>query len=302
MRRRSVLRGGSALVAAPTIAATAPALSEPLLRFGLIADPQYSPAPPWRETRYFSHSLWKLSEAFAFLNKQDLAFVATLGDIINKEWVSYAHVLPIYQELQHPHHFVLGNHDYSVADEYLHAVPSLLGLQRSFYDFAVPGFRFLVVDGNEIGVNANAPGSPRYRQGEATIAALREAGAPNGERFNGGMGQAQLAWLKAKLAAAADDGEIVFIFGHFPAYPLSRFTMFGHEAFLDVVTEAPAFVAYFNGHDHAGNYARFRGKHFVNLKGMVDTPAWSAYAIVEVYVDRLEIRGFGREPDRTLAI
>jgi hypothetical protein len=35
---------------------------------------------------------------------------------------------------------------------------------------------------------------------------------------------------------------------------------------------------------------------------MVDTPSETAYSVVEVYVDRIEIRGFGREENRTLKV
>jgi hypothetical protein len=62
------------------------------------------------------------------------------------------------------------------------------------------------------------------------------------------------------------------------------------------------FVAYFNGHNHAGNYGETGGKHFLNFKGMVDTPDTTAYSIVEVYGDRIEVRGVGREENRTLKI
>jgi hypothetical protein len=34
---------------------------------------------------------------------------------------------------------------------------------------------------------------------------------------------------------------------------------------------------------------------------MVETTV-SAFAIVDVYADRLQVRGFGREPDRTLVL
>ena len=35
---------------------------------------------------------------------------------------------------------------------------------------------------------------------------------------------------------------------------------------------------------------------------MVDTPDSSAFAIVEIAGDRLEIQGFGREPSRSLTL
>jgi len=58
-------------------------------------------------------------------------------------------------------------------------------------------------------------------------------------------------------------------------------------------------VAYMNGHNHAGNYGFMAKRHFVTFKGMVDTSE-SAYAIVNVHEDRLEITGFGRQESMTL--
>ncbi|MNL60742.1 hypothetical protein D3C87_1845810 [compost metagenome] len=40
--------------------------------------------------------------------------------------------------------------------------------------------------------------------------------------------------------------------------------------------------------------------HFVNFKGMVDTPDQNTFAIADVFADRIVIRGFGREDDRVL--
>jgi hypothetical protein len=60
-------------------------------------------------------------------------------------------------------------------------------------------------------------------------------------------------------------------------------------------------VAYFSGHEHRGGYAEQGGVHFVTLRGVVEGHD-SAYAMVEVYADRLEMKGFGREPSRTLTI
>ena len=56
-----------------------------------------------------------------------------------------------------------------------------------------------------------------------------------------------------------------------------------------------------NGHNHGGNYAQLGKIHFLTLKGMVDTTT-TAYAVIEVHDDRLELKGFGRQKDRTLRL
>lgn len=97
-------------------------------------------------TRYYANSLWKLDEAVKALNGEELRFVATLGDIIDRHWQSYDDILPIYDHLKHEHFFVLGNHDYEVAPDYLHAVLRQVGLKRSYLRFrrrrlSLPGHR-----------------------------------------------------------------------------------------------------------------------------------------------------------------
>ncbi|MGE9293065.1 MAG: LamG-like jellyroll fold domain-containing protein [Puniceicoccales bacterium] len=58
--------------------------------------------------------------------------------------------------------------------------------------------------------------------------------------------------------------------------------------------------AWINGHNHAGDYAEFEGIHCLTMHGMVETADTTAYAEVEIWSNRLEILGEGREPDRSL--
>ena len=60
-------------------------------------------------------------------------------------------------------------------------------------------------------------------------------------------------------------------------------------------------VAYFNGHQHQGGYNLRKGIHYVNVKGMVETAKETAFAVVKVYPDHLEVQGYGSEPKRELA-
>ena len=55
-----------------------------------------------------------------------------------------------------------------------------------------------------------------------------------------------------------------------------------------------------NGHNHKGNYGKQKNCHYINFKGMVETEKETAYAVVRCFADRLEIDGYGLEPDQTL--
>src|SRR5690606_26022733 len=122
-------------------------------RFGLIADPQYAPVAP-RGTRFYSNSLGKVAEAIETFNGEELDFVATLGDIIDRRWESFGHILPIYDRLRHDRFFVLGNHDYDVAADYLGSVVRTVGMPNAYYDFTGGGYRFIVLDGNDVSMFA----------------------------------------------------------------------------------------------------------------------------------------------------
>lgn len=307
LNRRGLLKlsGAAALVTpfAGFAAREAQAQGAPLFKFGIVADPQYAPFPPKTNgTRYYANSLWKLDEAVKALNGEELQFVATLGDIIDRHWQSYDDILPIYDRLKHAHFFVLGNHDYEVAPDYLHAVLRQVGLKRSYYDFAGGGYRFLVIDGNDVSTFAPPVGDARRELAAERLAKLTEAKAANAQSWNGSLSDEQFAWMEQTIVAAKQAKERVIVLGHYPVYPANEHNLWDSERIVDLLTSHDHVVAYLNGHNHAGNYGELKGRHFVNFKGMVETPATTAYAVVAVHDDRIEIQGVGREESRTLKI
>ena len=274
----------------------------PILRFGVIADPQYARLPP-ANNRYYELSLQKLETAIGYFNThEDLHFVVTLGDLIDRNWESFDDVMPVYARLHAPPRFVLGNHDFAVGAARIGEVPGRVGLSRAYYDFGAAGHRFIVVDGSDISLFANHKGSANRQLAEERMAAMTAAGEPNAQVWNGGISDTQYAWLEATLQRAEDEGERVIIFGHFPVHPFGEHALWDPQRFTDMVTGFPNVLAYFNGHDHAGNYGLLRGKHFVNFRGMVEGEADSAYARVDVYLDRIEIIGQGTETSRVLGL
>jgi 3',5'-cyclic AMP phosphodiesterase CpdA len=309
--RRTLIRtaGAAALFArfggftAPALAA-GPDSAAPLFKFGVVADPQYAASVPnLRLNRYYSNTLWKLSEAIAAWNKEDLAFVVTLGDIIDHDWESYGHMLPLYDGLKAENFFILGNHDFYVAPEFLTSVLRTTGLKRSYYDFPGGGWRFVVIDTNEAAAYANPVGSPAHALGAARLAAAKAAGAANALPYNGAMSDTQYAWLEATLVRAQAAGERVMVLGHHPVYPLAlKDNMLDDARLVETLARHPNVAAYLCGHRHAGKYAARGAQHYVNFCGMVVSPDHTAYAVVEVWPDRIEIRGSGREPSRSLRI
>src|SRR5690349_9094551 len=119
----------------------------PLLRFGVIADPQYADLPPDPgHNRYFRESLGRLAEAIDVFNGEELDFVVTLGDIIDRDFESFDTILPLYEHLRHPSYLLLGNHDFAVAAEHLPHVARRAGLERTYFDLVFGQYRLVFLD------------------------------------------------------------------------------------------------------------------------------------------------------------
>ena len=60
--------------------------------------------------------------------------------------------------------------------------------------------------------------------------------------------------------------------------------------------------AFISGHLHGGNFTEKNGINHWVVKSMLSNAQQTSYAIADVYADRIEIRGIGREPDMRLMI
>jgi hypothetical protein len=288
--------------------------TEPEFSFGVIADAQYADAPP-AGTRHYRASLAKLDACVRALNAEGLALVVHLGDFIDRDFASFAKLLPVYNELQAPHYHVLGNHDYAVDYEHKGKILDTLGLKHEYYDFAVGSWRFVVLDGNDVGFIANAKDPAEYtrpdnaidpekfRRAQAMLDEVAQKKLPNDYPWNGAIGERQMAWLDKKLALATRAGQRVVVLCHFPVLP-SPFecNLWNDVDVVRLLESHDCVMAYMNGHHHGGNYEAKAGIHYVTFEGMVETPDTTAFAIVDVYADRLQIRGHGRVPSRTLPL
>jgi calcineurin-like phosphoesterase family protein len=292
---RWAVRCRSAWVVLFIVAVAETGWAQPLFSFGAIADCQYADQP--ETNRKYRQSIRKLTDCVTALNQKELAFVVHLGDFIDKDWKSFDSVSPIFERLKAPRYHVLGNHDFSVADERKKDVPARLKMKSRYYDFTHGGFRFIVLDGNDISLIAYPKGSDAYKRAAAFHRALKRP-SPS---WNGALGDTQVKWLEATLTQADKAGEKAVLFCHFPVYPANNHNLWNDSKVGQIIDRHRSVVAYINGHNHAGNYGQRNGVHYLTLKGMVDTTE-SAYSVIEVYRDRLEVVGFGRQERRTLKL
>ncbi len=270
-------------------------VDKPLFAFGAIADCQYCDAEGTR--RQYKLSPQKLQACVDDFNTQDLSHVVHLGDFIDRGWKSFDVVLPIIKQSKAPVHHALGNHDFSVADEYKDQVPERLGLESRYYDFAVGKWRFLVLDTNDVSLYAHPKGSKRDLASHEIYESL------GGElpTYNGAIGQSQMEWIKAKLTQAAKDKETVILHSHHPVYPYAAHTAWNAKEIVGLLEQHSCVAAYINGHNHAGAYGYKSGIHYLTLKGMVDTLETS-YSVITVFPDRLQIKGTGRQDNYVLEV
>jgi predicted phosphodiesterase len=272
---------------------------QPLFTFGVIADVQYADRDD-HLTRHYRSSLHKLDEAVAVFNKEKVSFVMSLGDFINDDFESFDTLNAITKKLNMPLHHVMGNHDYEVSDEKKNRVLAAMNLKKDYYAFVKKNWKFIVLNGNDISMLANKAGSPKYDSAKQIFDRLKSAGVPSGKPWNGTLGPTQVSWMKKELANALKQHQQVILLCHFPLYPDESPHILWNAAELRKVIEAyPNVKAYLNGHVHASQYFFQHGVNYVTFKGMVEKDD-NTFAIISVFKNHLEIKGYGKELDRTL--
>ena len=271
---------------------------KPQLRFGVIADPQYVDAEP-KGSRHYRASLGKLEKAVEELNKHELAFTITLGDLIDRDFKSFDPVLERYAKLRSPHRIVLGNHDFDVPDQDKPRVLAKVGLESAHQSFSHDRWRLVIVDGTEVSTYRFPADDPRTAEAKRVLEEVKKRGGSNAQVWNGAVSGQQLQWLDRELGEAKAADQRVIVAGHFPLLPGNDpHRLWNAEEVVKVIDRHPHVAAYFNGHNHKGNYAHAGKCHYVNFKGMVETAADNPFAIVSCYEDLVMIEGFGPEPSR----
>ncbi len=273
---------------------------QPLVTFGLITDVQYADANPDGE-RHYRDTPAKLEKAVAAINQANVAFTLNLGDTIDRDFKSFATVTSITAKISAPLHSLLGNHDYTVADGDKQRVTQALGMPADYYAFRSNGLRIVMLDTNGISLYKYPAGSPQTALASKTYQKLKASGAPNAQPWNGGVDDTQLAWLDRELNTSDAAAEPVIVCGHHPLLPASPFQAWNADKVSAILLRHHCVKAWFNGHHHDGGFAERDGLPFITFRAMLHEPGVTAYSMIRVFSDHLEITGFGREPSRTLA-
>lgn len=287
--------------AASVAKAQAGTADPPLVSFGLMTDVQYADAAPEGE-RHYRESVLKLKAAVADLSKAGLPFSLHLGDVIDRDFSSFGTILPLFAPLGHPVRHLLGNHDYTVAEEAKGRVVSTLGMPADYYAFRSSGVKFVMLDTNDVSTYKNPEGSAADLEAEAAMKKLTEAGANNAKPWNGGLSAKQLAWLEKELTESGAAKEPVIVCGHHPLLSEGGLQAWNNREILALIERHPCARAYLCGHHHAGDEVVSKGVPYITFKSILHEPGVTSYAVIRLFKDRLVIEGRGREKSREVPL
>ena len=270
-----------------------------IFSFGILADVQYADADTWGK-RDYRGSLKRLETALAILNEHDLAFTIHAGDLIDRNYGSFDLPLNIFSKSEAPVHYVIGNHEFSLADSLKRRVRKRLNNERGYYAFTKNNFQFILLDAMDVSVHSAVKGTGDYREALAMQTGLKNRNANNAHDYNGGFGPRQLRWLKNRLRRGERAGHRTLLFCHLPLLPENGLHLWNNQEVLALLRSFPSVVAFISGHHHEGGYVKDGNIHHLTLKGLVEARSDTACAVAEVYPDKLVIKGFGDQPDYVL--
>ena len=271
---------------------------KPTFSFGIIADVQYADKEP-AGTRYYKSSVAKLREAISAFKQDSVDFVITLGDLIDQDINSYDPLLNIMDSSGLKFYHVSGNHDYSVDPSLKEKLPEVYFREPGFFAITHKNFRFVFINGNEISTYSTKD-TTIIKEAETLIDSIKKRGGQNAVEWNGAVSKKQLTWLDEQINKASRENSKVFLICHFPVFPDNIHNLLNYNDVLSVIRKYDNCIAWFNGHNHEGNYGKLNKTHFVTFKGMVETENQNSFARVEVYSNKVIITGSGREKSRIL--
>jgi hypothetical protein len=271
-----------------------------LFSFGVITDVQYADVET-EGKRNYRGSLAILENTLEMLNEYDLEFTVNLGDLIDRDFVSFERPLAILENSKAKISNVWGNHDFSVKDELKEQVGEKLGNKRGYHAFEKGDFVFLVVNGMDISMEGHPVNSPSYKMAASLMEELEANGANNAKPWNGGIGKNQLDWLVKQSEDAQKNGKKVVVFCHYPLFPENGLHLMNHKEVYEKLSETGSLVAWFSGHHHDGNYVKDElGINHLTFQGIVEAETPALGAIISVYQNKLVVQGIGHEKDRIL--
>ena len=265
----------------------------PLVSFGLIGDPQYADRPPMAG-RCYRNALALLAGTVERLNREKLDFVAVpgdLGDGLGTDEI--ARVIRVLDRSRAPVRYAAGNHDFVLHTE--QELARLFNVETLFYNFAVNGVRFHVLNSLEVS-RFSPPGSERAR-----LAAQYRSLHPELllRDWDGMLAASSRLRLRRELEMSRAAGEISVILCHVPVYSGAsgdNAVAWDSAELLELFDGFDHLKACFAGHYHPGGCAIRNGVLHKTVRAICNAAVPTA-VIARVYPDRIELEGIGEESD-----
>lgn len=269
------------------------------LRVGIIADIQYCDCET-RGSRFYRNSLQKLDDCVADLNREKVDFSINLGDLVDRDTdANLKEILIRLDKLDKQVYNTPGNHDYDgVIDN--NQLYSRLGMPSSYYSFVKGGWRFVMLNTNEVASYANISGTPLEQELFDMGEKIKNDDRKNRAPYNGGISLAQLNWLKQELGEAEKKNEKVIVLSHHPLYAASGLTALNDLEIIEMLAEYSCVRAGISGHHHPGDFGTYKGIPFITTEGMIETEQENAYGILELSDSQIVLIGKGRTKSYTL--
>jgi len=270
-------------------------------RVGLLPDIQYADKPD-SKTRFYRSSIQKLEKAVQQLNQDSMAFSIVLGDLVDEGPKDLAPINQQLKQLHSPYYTLLGNHDYpKTFEKDLH---KKFGLEEAYNSVHKMGWLFILLNTNDLASYSVEKGSKKEKEYLKLKEGLEKDGRQNLQDWNGGIGKNQIEWLKGQLHQAERLGNPVIIFTHHPLLPENGLETLNNREILEIIKSHNmdnkiGIRAVISAHHHPGNYVVQDGVPFITLEGMVETQE-NAFGYLEIFKDKVLLRGYGRMTDRTI--
>ncbi len=274
---------------------------EPIIRFGVVTDLHYSPKHPVNKkhpTRSYKLPKKKLQEAVKTFNEENVAFTAVLGDNIDMYLDSYNELIPVFKQLNKPHYTILGNHDFLdvYGSKTQKEVMKTLGVKKPYYSFVKNNVRFIFLDSNDLAIYSRGEDAPEGKEIRALYKKLKAEKNKAAHKHNGTLSQKQIDWMTKLIKKSQKKGQQVICFAHMPLQPTGKIsaTDMQGDRINRILSKYDNVKAVLTGHHHAGSKSLEGPVKHYNFRGMIEGDK-NHYSIVNLYTDRMEIKGYGEQ-------
>lgn len=257
--------------------------------FGLVTDSHYADRES-SGSRFYRHSLDKMTEFIHEMNRAKVDFIVHLGDFKDEgtfrkssETLKFLKAIEErYAMFDGPRYHCVGNHDVDsiTKSQFLQGIENTgISKEKSYYSFDAGGYHFMVLD-----ANYDKNGEHHFYKEGANWQDTR-------------IPKEQMQWLENELTLHQKP---TVVFCHHPLFHFIRDEKIYHASNYAEVQKLfrknKHVIAVFQGHVHQERFECINDTHFITQLGQVDFAGIenNSFAIVELSDRAIRIKGYKR--------